>query len=772
MCISYKYPRTLLIASKTRIPVQNMSRGLIRASVLVALFAIIGQCTGIVHASTLQTVVETQNGTVIINEGESPVGLAEIFKNQSTWFDPPVEVLIVTSNALSQEFEPLANLKTRRGTYTEILTIETIEANATLAGAGRDRAERIRNAIKYYHDEKGTVFVILGGDVSVVPTRYVYNPDTTESYFSGDLYSAFKPTDHYYACLEGTWDGDGDGRFGEMNMNSANNTDEIDWTADVYVGRLPVNDALSTGSIVKKIIDYELNPPAGDWYSKAVFAGAVSQYRDDYNKKPAVDEAKLSDFIIDSYFNSMDVQKLYHHTGDYVPLPPYESLNDSSLIDAWNEGSAIINLAGHGDPASFVGRESLSSYISYLNRFQAGALSNGIALPLVYIFSCSSGAFDIKERGVSPMNAGDSLAEELILNPGGGAIGVVSALRTTYYFENDNVFESLNHGQDRFFWREFMINNHHQPGKALYKSLEYYKTQFLDKYWNVDLNRDEELYARENYRPYEEKFRKNILAYNLLGDPEISIYTKQPAGIDTATIPSSMYIGDTVILQPRLTTGEILREGRVLLNGSGYYITASIDARGFACIPVPRDEQLAGTTMSFTISAHNAKQVSTNITITKDTSLPASLSIEFPSGMHDFLEPMTIVSTGVDSGSGLKYAYVIFTDVDGIIDNIQGMKIVSFTGESTRFMLRTTSGLPPGGVIYFYVVAYDASGHFIIIKSSTGQPFSVLMTSRILEDVLIYGAIFGIPAAALAIVAWMLISRKRRSRAFMPFENN
>nr|MDO8116527.1 C25 family cysteine peptidase [Candidatus Sigynarchaeota archaeon] len=752
---------------------QRLSRTSSLICVFVLLIAVTGQCASDVLATQLHNIVEGRDGVVIINEGESPVDFTELFKNQSSWIDPPVDVVIITSDALSPYFEPLANLKTGRGTYTEILTIETIEANDTLAAAGRDRAERIRNAIKYYHENKGTEFVILGGDVSIVPTRYIYNPDTSESYFPEPYHVAFKPTDHYYACLEGTWDGDNDNKFGEMNLNNEYNTDEIDWTAEVYVGRLPVTDAGSTQAVVNKIVEYELNPPVGSWYAKSVFAGAVSQYRDAAHDKPAVDEAELSEFIIDNYFNAMDVQRLYRHTPDYIPQSTYDELNSSSLSEALNEGSAIVNMAGHGDPASFVGYIGLSSYESYITRNQAQALTNGMSLPLVYIFSCSSGAFDIKELGgTAPMNLGNSLAEELVLNPNGGAIGVVSAARTSYYFENDKIFESLNHGQNRFFWREFMVNNQFQPGKTLYKSLEYYKTQFIDKYWNVDLNRDEELASKENYRPYEEKFRKNILTYNLLGDPEVRIYTRKPTCIDTGILPTTTFIGDTLILEPRSVEGEVVRGGRVLLNGSGYYITADIDEHGIACVPVPQDQSLVGMNMTLTISGQNIMRISVNVTFLKDTTPPSSLSISFSSSPHDFNKPLMIIATGHDIGSGLKYAYVIFTFDNGTIKNTRKMKIASITGDITSFIYQEEPGFPPGGIIHFYVAGFDASGHFIAIKSSEEIPFSLVLTSRILEDVMIYGAAIGIPAVALVIVAWMLVSRKKRRRGIVPVEKN
>jgi len=42
----------------------------------------------------------------------------------------------------------------------------------------------------------------------------------------GDYY---KPTDYYYADLNGSWDSDGDGRWGEAPQDNTHSIDEISW---------------------------------------------------------------------------------------------------------------------------------------------------------------------------------------------------------------------------------------------------------------------------------------------------------------------------------------------------------------------------------------------------------------------------------------------------------------------------------------------------------------------------------------------------------------
>jgi hypothetical protein len=168
----------------------------------------------------------------LVNTGTHPITPDLLFPNETVWKDPDVECLIITN--------------------------QDARFNSSGLLDPYPHAAYIRNAIKYYHQENGTEFVILGGDVNVIPIRYVYNPDNTQA---GDQAEAFpstpldyaytyKPTDHYYACLEGTWDNDNDGKFGEMGIVGTS-VDEVDWTAEVYVGRIPAINVLKRSSTTR-----------------------------------------------------------------------------------------------------------------------------------------------------------------------------------------------------------------------------------------------------------------------------------------------------------------------------------------------------------------------------------------------------------------------------------------------------------------------------------------------------------------------------------------
>ncbi|WP_373826652.1 C25 family cysteine peptidase [Bacteroides heparinolyticus] len=66
-------------------------------------------------------------------------------------------------------FQELADWKTQKGIPTKVVTIEDISANY----AGNDTQERIHNFLADVYDNYGTLYVLFGGDVNVVPARMI-----------------------------------------------------------------------------------------------------------------------------------------------------------------------------------------------------------------------------------------------------------------------------------------------------------------------------------------------------------------------------------------------------------------------------------------------------------------------------------------------------------------------------------------------------------------------------------------------------------------------
>ncbi|MHA2430619.1 MAG: C25 family cysteine peptidase [Promethearchaeota archaeon] len=187
----------------------------------------------------------------------------------NSWYNPKVEMLIITPddedfiNAVS----PLVQWKNNKGLKTIILSNFS-------EYSGRDDAERIRNMIKSYYERENIKWILLTGDAqeNLIPIRNVYNPDVVivggdeSEYLSWDDY--YKPTDYYYADLNGSWDEDNDNIFGESAEYNKNGIDEIEWTPEVYVGRLPAGSATELEIMVNKSLKYETAPNIGNWMNR------------------------------------------------------------------------------------------------------------------------------------------------------------------------------------------------------------------------------------------------------------------------------------------------------------------------------------------------------------------------------------------------------------------------------------------------------------------------------------------------------------------------
>jgi hypothetical protein len=135
-------------------------------------------------------------------------------------------VIILGNTAFQEAFAPLAAWKTAKGVPSTMVPVTWITGHYP----GDDTPECIRNFIADAHNTWGTVWFLLGGDISWVPTRRAYAM-TCEAGMHADEDNI--GCDMYFADLDGTWNADGDDIYGEL-------ADDVDMYPEVFVGRAPV----------------------------------------------------------------------------------------------------------------------------------------------------------------------------------------------------------------------------------------------------------------------------------------------------------------------------------------------------------------------------------------------------------------------------------------------------------------------------------------------------------------------------------------------------
>ncbi len=312
--------------------------------------------------------------------------------------------LLITSEALASAFQPLVDRRTGQGLTGALVTTAAIDAGYT----GGDAQERIRNCIRDYYENHGTVYVCLGGDNTVVPDRDCYV--TVGSYVTSTM-----PTDLYYGGLDGTWDSDGDGIYGEAGEDT-----DVDLLPEVWVGRIPVRTAQQATDYIGKLIVYE-TAGAQDFSGRLLLTGMFlwNSYSGDSRPTDFRDHEPVSDAHIWNNRAYREVIQPYrqptflgqmHDTrtswdaavaGDYA-------LTRTNLQTRMNEGYHHVLMATHGASTIW----SMESGGSFSTTHAAG-LTNAAGPTVIYTIACNAGGFDAAEP---------SLSEAFVRNANGGAI--------------------------------------------------------------------------------------------------------------------------------------------------------------------------------------------------------------------------------------------------------------------------------------------------------------------------------------------------------------
>lgn len=356
-------------------------------------------------------------------------------------FGDTAEWVLITPTAFVESFEPLRDWKLLKGYTTAIVTTEYIFDNYT----GRDNAERIRNFIIDAYENWSTQWVVLGGDCNFVQERrgYVVIGGCSED-------DQLIPCDLYFSDLDGTWNLDGDGYWGEWPA------DNPDMFPDVYVSRYPVTVASLVDTVVSKTLTYEKEIPAGHT-TDALFLGAYLDYQ-----TSGGDAKDLVDLLyLPSQFDP--VTKLYEKFG---------TISRAAVIAQMNAGNcAVVNHCAHSNYTVIgCGSTNMSGADAY-------ALTNGDKLGWINSIGCMCGGFD-RPR---------CFAEQIVLAPEGGMVATIMNSRYGWYIKGSPGFGPSDLIDQQFFCSMFSeaktnfgyaladMKNYFVPASKGYGSAAYYR---------------------------------------------------------------------------------------------------------------------------------------------------------------------------------------------------------------------------------------------------------------------------------------------------------
>lgn len=187
---------------------------------------------------------------------------------------------------------------------------------------------------------------------------------------------------------------------------------------DIGVGRIPARTLQDATTVVGKILRYEDPATRGSWRTRQTFVGD-DQFPNSWDTDLHTFNADGTAEETEEVEPAVVLQKIYG--------PAYPVVNtargrrrpqvEEAVRDAIEGGTLIWNYSGHGGPVG-LGDER------YMTPELVETLDNPDRYPVFVTATCSFGKFDISEF--------QSLAERVLLRPGGGGVAMLTTVRLVY----------------------------------------------------------------------------------------------------------------------------------------------------------------------------------------------------------------------------------------------------------------------------------------------------------------------------------------------------
>jgi len=402
--------------------------------------------------------------------------------------DNNYEMLIITPAQFEADFDTLIKHYLIRGIRAQVKTREDIESEMS----GQDTQEKIRNYIIQEYSNHGIMYVMLGGDVEHIPYRGFYCMVQSSSVYEDSNI----PSDLYYSALDGSWNDDGDSKWGEIG--------EDDLLPEVGVARFSFSNSTELASMLHKTITYQTTPVTGN-LGHPLMAGehlydSPQTWGSDYLEL-------LIGYHDDNGYETTGIPEDNTFTKLY---DKNSSWSASQLIAEINSGKNFLHHVGHAN-SDYVMKLSISDIT---NGNFSGANGTDHQYTNVYTHGCICGAFDNN----------DCIAE--------------------YMVKIDNFAASFV-GNSRYGW----FNEGQTEGPSAHIHREFVNALYTDSLDRIGMTHMKSKYATAPWVNASGQWEEGALRWcfydcNVLGDPAMSIWTAEPWDIDV-TYPSAVAIGQT-----------------------------------------------------------------------------------------------------------------------------------------------------------------------------------------------------------------------------------
>ena len=291
------------------------------------------------------------------------------------------------------------------------IALVTVEQVMNEFAAGATDPTAIRNFVRLLYERDSRFrYLLLFGDGSF-DARDIYGEGGNfVPTFQSDSFNplfAF-PADDYFAILE-----------------SNDPSNPLAGRLNIAVGRLPVNTIEEARTVVDKIINYDVNPSTfTNWRNQLVFVAD-----DEDNGRHFSDVDRIADRI-GSENTLFNLEKIYVDAFPQVSTPGgnrFPSVNEA-INNSLFKGTLVVTYLGHGGPNGWAQERilNISDILSWENRDR---------LPIFITATCTFGGYD----DVTFTTGG----EEVILNPKGGAVALLTTTRAVFASSNATLTENV-----------------------------------------------------------------------------------------------------------------------------------------------------------------------------------------------------------------------------------------------------------------------------------------------------------------------------------------
>lgn len=333
------------------------------------------------------------------------------------------DFVIITPSQFTPQARALAERRISEGLNVEVVNIDQIYNEFS---GGQQDVRGVRDYLKFIYDrspdaERLLKYVLLFGDGhfdyrNLDPSATFPNlipPYETEESWNPEISYT---TDDYFGLLD-----DNEGLWPYARGTFFGSDAYLNERVDIGIGRFTVHTVEEAQLMIDKIEHYESPDTYGQWRNRYLFladdgpTGTTGQQNDRDLHTQNTDVVAVA---VANLAPEMNQRKIYALSYNREFLNTWRIPKArQDILSSINEGMLVVNFSGHGGERALA-QENL------FTREDSRTLRNYDTLPVFITATCSFGRWDLGNEQTG--------AEELLLNPEGGAIALLTTVRTVY----------------------------------------------------------------------------------------------------------------------------------------------------------------------------------------------------------------------------------------------------------------------------------------------------------------------------------------------------